>query len=123
VREGSQTILADETLDLPRDDPRASGELIADAVQVGEFECCASKEERILGAAGGQARRNTMEVARRGGTLRFTVGVLARAAPGQVLEDGYAPGWTYSGSLVGQSTFKEPSPCSVKLRCPGGSWG
>jgi glycosyltransferase involved in cell wall biosynthesis len=25
-------------------------------VQVGEFECCASKEERILGAAGGQAR-------------------------------------------------------------------
>lgn len=76
-----------------------------------------------MGAAGGQARRNTMEVARRGGTLRFSVGVLARAAPGQVLEDGYAPGWTYSGSLVGQSTFKEPSPCSVKLRCPGGSSG
>src|ERR1039457_6212629 len=56
TRQGCQMVLADEVLDLPRHDPGASGGLIADAVQLGTFEGCASNEARILSTARGQAR-------------------------------------------------------------------
>lgn len=66
-----------------------------------------------------EERNATVAVYRELGDAEDGVRALEHAGLTCLISRSSRRGWTYSGSLVGQSTFKESSPCSVKLRSGG----